>query len=513
MMNSVDSRFFAQGIEEPVQAPARSAASLIWDVVSVMIIPIGIARAACWGFGRLASKVILLSSNRKPDARSVDLFNKAWFGKTTEKNLVLRAAFKAEPIKVVTEDGITLSGTVYRSPGCDPQTTPTVICFNPNSALQEYQNFKNLMRQAVLDGVDCHFVTFNYRSAGLSEGTFTSDQDLVKDGSAMVQYVQKELKTPNPLIHFYGHSIGGAVAAKTKAKHPGLGTLVSDRSFSTIESVILSHCYAPFKFLGYLLAWIIRKLDFVFDAVTDFKKVTGKKLVIYHKLDHVIPKDASLAKALAEPVDRQIQLYENFDATRALKEKLDHHNTPLKWYTDDQQKPVMPQISRFLFDRTTPNRLNDRLVEAVYNSHKESGIDLTKALNEFFNSFLLTHRERESAMNHFIEDLNEQLEDQRFAEENRLAASQRLIAAEIPSPIPALEQAPLAISEPQPVSPAIVQPAPVELALPRPIPRTAPVVKNSYSDPVPEDDFASYLVQIFDSFVYNSSVIRQGSLI
>lgn len=354
-MGNVINTFAAKPIEpfDSSLAAPRSAYSLIWDVVSTILFPIGAARALHYGLKRVACKLVLASSQKKTSQEVKKKFDQFWFGEICEENLVMRTAFDAHRIKIKTADGVMLSAVLYKSTMKPDSDVPTVICCNMNAVFQEGCPFQNLMAQSVLEGTPANFITFDYRSVGDSEGVFCSEEDLVRDASAIVQYVQQEVKTKNENIHFFGWSIGGSVAIKTKALFSGLGKIIIDRSFSSLGELVKRHCPYLLKFIGYLIAWILKKLDLAFDSASSFKSewnvrepAREKTAMVFSHEDDKVVKGADLQVG-----DLQV-LKEEEEFSGTLSPKL-HHCYTLGHYFVPSAAPMnaLKKANRFLLQR------------------------------------------------------------------------------------------------------------------------------------------------------------------
>lgn len=233
---------------------------------------------------------------------------------------------------ITTPDGAELDVHLFRHPQAQADT-PTTLYFDGNCSLKEDGGASWILGASQDKDVPMNLVLFNYRSVGNSKGTFNDPKDLLIDGFSILDWVEKSVGTPPDKIHFYGWSLGGAIALKTKALKPALsGKLLSDRSFSSAKNVLKAHLNWGRR----LALWILEKLDFDLDAAADCAKLQGKKYFIYHPQDHIIPEEASI---------------KNFAATEEILELHDpngrhqnDHTEPHGSYGDAYQK-----ISNFLF--------------------------------------------------------------------------------------------------------------------------------------------------------------------
>jgi len=112
-------------------------------------------------------------------------------------------------------------------------TNRWAIWTNANGVLYE-QNLVFLRVYGMKLGVNV--LTFNYRGVGDSTGWPFNAMDLVKDGTAAVEYLKKTKHIAERNILIHGHSMGGGLLGYLAIKYPEL-ILVSDRSFRSLTTV------------------------------------------------------------------------------------------------------------------------------------------------------------------------------------------------------------------------------------------------------------------------------------
>lgn len=316
--------------------------------------------------------------------------NSFWYGPICEDNVVLRTAFQAERKTITTPEGIELQATVFTRNGSDPTKTPTVIYCNANCGFQVDERYRDLMSQSLLSGADCNFITFDYRPVGNPNSTFFNEDDFITDTHSVIEYAKKELKTQNHLIHLYGLSLGGAIAVKTRARHPELGALINDRSFSSIKDVILSHCYTCFKPFGYLAARFVKTKGLAFDAASDLERSNARTLLLFHPEDKVVPLDASIQKVAQE---RFVKIEMNAIDP---KKRMNYHVEKLSSYKDERPdgaaRTVLSRIGDFLFQKDmipSVDRFQPHLIESLERACLQNGIELEAAYTKFVKFFVV----------------------------------------------------------------------------------------------------------------------------
>lgn len=204
--------------------------------------------------------------------------------------------------KIFTPDNVQISAEICLIKDATSQT-PTAILFNPlgaNSEIQDDLQYTLLQKK-------CNVVKFDYRGLGST----WRPEDLVLDGDSVYQYVVKELGIQSSKVHFYGFSLGGAIAAQVKALHPeSAGKYVGDRPFASIFTLITEICclsklgcvikkitsFAAAIFIAYP----VYLLDWELNGKQALEKASGDKLIIYHPNDYLVPWEAALASKLPE---------------------------------------------------------------------------------------------------------------------------------------------------------------------------------------------------------------------
>lgn len=200
--------------------------------------------------------------------------------------------------QIITPDNIKLQARVDKIEGSNSET-PTVILFNP---LGTNDGIFYSLRQTLIEK-QCNVVSFDYRGLGST----WREKDLFLDGDSVYQYVTKELNITASKVHFFGYSLGGAIAAQVKAIHPeSQGKYIGDRPFSSIVSLISEKCCI--RCLGFIIKKISSFVSRIFIAYPIYlvgwnlntkkalEKMEGKKRIFYHPNDYLIPFEASAAR-------------------------------------------------------------------------------------------------------------------------------------------------------------------------------------------------------------------------
>ncbi len=312
------------------------------DVLSVLFFPVAIARVVNYVIVDFANRLILPAAKEIPIDRiyrAVRNFYSYWIGPMVENNRFVRENYQLVEQTVITPDKVAIHAICLKYKEILPQT-PTVIYFNCNFQLC-IETPTWILEESIARGTPCNLVLFDYRGVGESQGQFTGTNDLVIDGSSIVEWVKEKIGTNPEWIHFYGFSLGGAIATLTKALDPKklTGKLIHDRSFSTSNSV-MEHRYG---FWGKLLHYIFDYNGCSADVAANFSKISGEKMVIYHPDDSIIPFDAGMHKMNQH--DHLICLEPKPSLVE--ESKAYNHVAPLYWH-----ETAVERVMAFLFPRT-----------------------------------------------------------------------------------------------------------------------------------------------------------------
>ncbi len=318
---------------------------IFWRILSILIPILGLV---CWLVNKYAAEKILPSAFYK---EAVKLHfrgeHKAfWHGPITNESRKFRGHFTATEHTIKTPDEAELAVTHFQHRDADP-FTPTILCFQPNGTMKNMQTYRWLQEASINKEIPANFVIFDYRGVGDSKGKFQKTNDLLIDGSSVVQWLQHEKGVGNDQIEYYGMSLGGAVSICTQALNPlHTGANGNERSFASISEMIHDiGAGTPLKCLSGLVAWVVRQEGFELDPSSKFSKVAGKKLVAFHVNDSIIPYAPSLAKAVENR-----HAHDRVQLTGV--GSLNHHNEPIEYYSmNNTQENAASRIADFMLRR------------------------------------------------------------------------------------------------------------------------------------------------------------------
>ena len=329
-------------------------ALIFWNALSILIPIIGLIRLGLYCATRWSLLPAMWESSQSRN-RFFEMFtNYPKFILSSEKHDVVRdlvglPRYRAEEHFVYTPDGVKLSIKVFR---CDSKNgpVPAHLYFPGNSQIAGPLD-NPMMDQCIENHYHGHFVSFDYRGVGDSRGRMDKIQDLVIDGYTVARWIEEILQSPPDQIHFYGFSLGGAIATETKALNPEWsGSLVSDRSFSSLAEEVRALVADLFGclWIGRLVATIVRNQGHRLNPGEKAPSLQGKVIVLHHPEDPIIPPRAQLSASLGDDEEHE---YTKISLDGRLKATRDDMEDPLDWnpHVIGSRASVMHQIGEIIF--------------------------------------------------------------------------------------------------------------------------------------------------------------------
>merc|ERR1711865_308990 len=184
-----------------------------------------------------------------------------------------------------------------------------------------------MLAESSLDGherfakeMNCNLVTFNYRGCGSSTGLPRTADDLVTDGTAVLQHLSAAHSVDPNNVLLYGSSLGGCVAALVRARPLyRTGPLLVDRSFCTVADAAL--CLTTKALQGRALTaakWAVQLIVFPLLELSGWGmlapsecmgQISGVKVLTHHLGDGVLPPGCQAhEKTKLGPRDHSFQL-------------------------------------------------------------------------------------------------------------------------------------------------------------------------------------------------------------
>ncbi|TVQ19016.1 MAG: alpha/beta fold hydrolase [Leptolyngbya sp. DLM2.Bin15] len=139
----------------------------------------------------------------------------------------------------------------------------------------------------------------DYRGYGESSGGFPSEQRVYEDADRAWHYLTDQRQIAPEQMVLYGHSLGGAIAIELATRHPDVGGLVIESSFTSMREMVTRATVYDRLFP---IDWILTQR---FDSLTKVRSLTSPVIYIHGTADPVVPPDLSavLHDATAAPAE------------------------------------------------------------------------------------------------------------------------------------------------------------------------------------------------------------------
>jgi hypothetical protein len=259
-------------------------------------------------------------------------------------NQVDHAEFNLKPIEIELPDGRKVKASIYENKkAC--QNTPTVIRF---PGIGETQMNK-LFSQLVSLNHPFNFVTFDYAGLGENKDWPISKENILMICLTIYSYLTNNLKIAHNQIHFWGFSLGGAIAIQVKQRLPEhTGQIFCDRTFSSLHEILLAQ---KGWFLGtiiYSLLWCLKQDLASKETLRSLSN--GKVHILNLKNDNIILNSAALfhANVVNSSIDLNKHLFETRDSSypphiQKLRfiERIEDNKTAFN-YINEQLSPSIP---------------------------------------------------------------------------------------------------------------------------------------------------------------------------
>lgn len=322
---------------------ARAAASLM---------TLGLAPLGVYGLKKLVPKLVMPALSFSDELCSEFSHHAdTWVKAAVAAGRVVAV----ERLSLRTPDGALIDSRAMTLPsqqGLPPEEQRWIIYFCGNGDLYERQmEFAHEYGERV----GANVLLFNYRGVGQSQGFPMRPEELVLDGETVMQYLLNHVGVASEHVLVHGISLGAAVGTQVRKLHPD-GSIINERSFSSLTKEV-STIISPIA--GKLLYQIRWELD----SAAVWSEITGRKVIVFHKEDGVIPYPASLYKSVMErhatgPDDVVIDEAgrEEFDQIHVQlrdvffenglegRQAIEPHNVPLRYHKAEWEAIV--QIAR-----------------------------------------------------------------------------------------------------------------------------------------------------------------------
>lgn len=213
----------------------------------------------------------------------------------------MRLARNGEIIHPRTGDNIEIDGIFFH--GIDPNThqaiprnEQTVIIFGGlGSYHYHYAYLVDMFRERGLN-----VAIFNLRWVGKQLNEDPTPEKIIEDGLSVVDYIHHHHQVPYSKIILLGSSLGGGPSSIVASLRPDVST-ISERSYKQLSAAsthFIRMTNSAFAYFASFAPTAMRTFGWDFNAEESWKKISGKKCLVYHPDDEIIAKEASLFSAI-----------------------------------------------------------------------------------------------------------------------------------------------------------------------------------------------------------------------
>lgn len=122
----------------------------------------------------------------------------------------------------------------------------------------------------------------DYRGYGQSGGPFPNEQRVYEDGEAAWKYLTQVRQIEPRTIRVFGHSLGGAIALELATRHPEMGGVIVQNTFTSMRAMV-----DEVKHYGWLpVDWVLTQR---FDSLAKVRSLQVPLLVIHGQNDELVP--------------------------------------------------------------------------------------------------------------------------------------------------------------------------------------------------------------------------------
>ncbi len=273
-------------LDPALESTCTKVGRVFWNVLSVIIFPIGLCRLAFWLVRNIALGFAV------PGPFHVDQLN----------GICLLKDLGGQNIQMHSPDGVKLDGAIF--PG---ENRKKAVIFSFGNAMS-WETSSYYIKLLKVLGVTV--LVLNPRGIGKSEGS-RSEEGFELDIYTGYEYlIEKEGIKPSDIVHVGysmggGYGAGGAALVQKKYMQEKLSAM-NIRSFSSLHTeanALLGKTGCYFGCLGRLGLWMA---GLNMNPKAELDTLKGRVCIVSTPSDGVIPKEASMIKEMKEKSTRPI---------------------------------------------------------------------------------------------------------------------------------------------------------------------------------------------------------------
>ena len=177
------------------------------------------------------------------------------------------------------------------------KNAPVLLYLHGNAS-----NIGDLVYEAeIFNRMGISVLLIDYRGYGLSTGPFPNETRVYEDAQTAWNYLVSDRQVLPKNIFIYGHSLGGAVAIDLAVKHPEMGGVIVNGTFTSIKATI-----------DYIGAYKILPVNLIltqrFDSLSKVRSLQTPILYIHGTEDETVPVEMSKELYKITPSPKQLLL-------------------------------------------------------------------------------------------------------------------------------------------------------------------------------------------------------------
>jgi pimeloyl-ACP methyl ester carboxylesterase len=188
-----------------------------------------------------------------------------------------------EDVARTTSDGVRVHGWLMK-----PETEPVAWLLFSHGNAGNISGRPAIARPLVQRGIAV--LLYDYRGYGRSEGS-PNEQGTYRDGEAMLDEVLTRASSPRH-VFLFGRSLGGGVSHELAVRHPELGGLITDATFTSMPEMAR---------LVFPIPGVWRLVRNRYENLAKAPRVKIPRLVMHGTHDEMIP--FSMAERLRDATD------------------------------------------------------------------------------------------------------------------------------------------------------------------------------------------------------------------
>ena len=273
-----------KSLDPSLESTLSKTKKFTWNFFSILIFPIGLIRLTGYFIRNLAFSFAVPGNTERDSVEFNARVARICFKK-----------FSGTPLQLATPDGGLIEGAFFE--GKNPQK---VVVYGGGNR----QQWENLIGEVIhLQSLGCSVLVLNSRGTGKSKGERNQAGYALDYYTAYEYLIHKKNVDPENILAV-GFSMGGAhttrAAGLIQEKYPDKKiSAINMCSFSSLRSEIQSlfSDSGIFSLIGKYIAPLVG-IDMKVKSAWD--KLKGEKVIFYNPKDEVIPRNASLYKAVKQ---------------------------------------------------------------------------------------------------------------------------------------------------------------------------------------------------------------------